>query len=163
MDEPTGALNSEATEQVLEILKKLNEQGVTIVMVTHDPKVASQTKKIVYIKDGMIANYQKRFSTNNVILFTTLYKIVDEFNERACEAISKDKKLLLLKFSTRYILLDITVIIIIKLKIKSTKIFFKLFIIVFVFRYFFNIFRYAIAKKICQLLIKYKIINKQII
>ena len=36
--------------------KKLNEQGVTIVMVTHDPKVASQTKKIVYIKDGMIAN-----------------------------------------------------------------------------------------------------------
>ena len=43
MDEPTGALNSEATEQVLEILKKLNEQGVTIVMVTHDPKVASQT------------------------------------------------------------------------------------------------------------------------
>ena len=40
MDEPTGALNSEATEQVLEILKKLNEQGVTIVMVTHDPKVA---------------------------------------------------------------------------------------------------------------------------
>lgn len=56
MDEPTGALNSEATEQVLEILKKLNEQGVTIVMVTHDPKVASQTKKIVYIKDGMIAN-----------------------------------------------------------------------------------------------------------
>lgn len=56
MDEPTGALNSETTEQVLEILKKLNEQGVTIVMVTHDPKVASQTKKIVYIKDGMIAN-----------------------------------------------------------------------------------------------------------
>lgn len=54
MDEPTGALNSEATEQVLEILKTLNEQGVTIVMVTHDPKVAKETKKIVYIKDGMI-------------------------------------------------------------------------------------------------------------
>lgn len=55
MDEPTGALNSEATEQVLEILKKLNEQGVTIVMVTHDPKVAEKTKKIIYIKDGVIA------------------------------------------------------------------------------------------------------------
>ena len=55
MDEPTGALNSEATEQVLEILKKLNQQGVTIVMVTHDPKVAEQTKKIIYIKDGVIA------------------------------------------------------------------------------------------------------------
>lgn len=54
MDEPTGALNSEATEQVLEILKRLNAQGITIVMVTHDPKVAKQTKKIIYIQDGRI-------------------------------------------------------------------------------------------------------------
>lgn len=54
MDEPTGALNSEATEQVLEILKRLNDQGITIVMVTHDPKVAKQTKKIIYIQDGRI-------------------------------------------------------------------------------------------------------------
>lgn len=54
MDEPTGALNSEATEQVIEILKKLNQKGVTIVMVTHDPKVAEQTKKTIYIKDGKI-------------------------------------------------------------------------------------------------------------
>lgn len=52
MDEPTGALNSEATEQVLEILKRLNKEGVTIVMVTHDSKVAEKTKKIVYIQDG---------------------------------------------------------------------------------------------------------------
>lgn len=54
MDEPTGALNSEATEQVLEILKRLNDQGITIVMVTHDPKVAKQTKKTIYIQDGRI-------------------------------------------------------------------------------------------------------------
>lgn len=54
MDEPTGALNSEATEQVHEILKRLNEQGVTILMVTHDPKVAKQTKKIIHIQDGRI-------------------------------------------------------------------------------------------------------------
>ena len=54
MDEPTGALNSEATEQVLEILKRLNDQGITIVMVTHDPKVAKQTKKIIHIQDGRI-------------------------------------------------------------------------------------------------------------
>ena len=52
MDEPTGALNSEATKQVIEIMKKLNEKGVTIVMVTHDPKVAEQTKKTIYIRDG---------------------------------------------------------------------------------------------------------------
>lgn len=52
MDEPTGALNSEATKQVVEIMKKLNEKGVTIVMVTHDPKVAEQTKKTIYIRDG---------------------------------------------------------------------------------------------------------------
>lgn len=54
MDEPTGALNSEATEQVLEILKQLNRRGVTIVMVTHDPRVAEQTKKIIYMRDGKI-------------------------------------------------------------------------------------------------------------
>ncbi|PKM71312.1 MAG: ABC transporter ATP-binding protein, partial [Firmicutes bacterium HGW-Firmicutes-17] len=54
-DEPTGALNSEATEQVLEILEELNNEGMTIMIVTHDPRVAAKAKKVLYIRDGQIA------------------------------------------------------------------------------------------------------------
>ena len=55
MDEPTGALNSEAASQVLEILKKLNQEGISIMLVTHDAKMASMAKKVIYIKDGRLA------------------------------------------------------------------------------------------------------------
>lgn len=54
MDEPTGALNSEATEQVLSIIERLNKEGATIFMVTHDKYVASRAKKILYMMDGNI-------------------------------------------------------------------------------------------------------------
>ena len=55
MDEPTGALNSEAASQVMEILKKLNQEGISIMLVTHDSKMASMAKKVIYIKDGKLA------------------------------------------------------------------------------------------------------------
>lgn len=54
MDEPTGALNSEAASQVMEILKKLNQEGISIMLVTHDSKMASMAKKVIYIKDGKL-------------------------------------------------------------------------------------------------------------
>ena len=55
MDEPTGALNSEAASQVMEILKKLNQEGISIMLVTHDAKMASMAKNVIYIKDGKLA------------------------------------------------------------------------------------------------------------
>jgi putative ABC transport system ATP-binding protein len=55
LDEPTGALNSSAREQVLAILEDLNRDGMTIVTVTHDSRVAAKAKKIIYIIDGRIA------------------------------------------------------------------------------------------------------------
>lgn len=55
MDEPTGALNSLAADQVLRIIEDLNNEGVTIVMVTHDQRVAARAKKVIYIEDGVIA------------------------------------------------------------------------------------------------------------
>lgn len=59
LDEPTGALNSGATDQVLAILDDLNRNGMTIMTVTHDPRVASRAKTVLYIKDGQIAANKK--------------------------------------------------------------------------------------------------------
>lgn len=53
-DEPTGALNSQNTVNVLDILSKINEEGQSIVMVTHDMKAARRGNRVLYLKDGMI-------------------------------------------------------------------------------------------------------------
>jgi putative ABC transport system ATP-binding protein len=53
-DEPTGALDSRTTQEVMDIFTELNETGITIIMVTHEPEVAKQTKRIVWFKDGQI-------------------------------------------------------------------------------------------------------------
>ena len=53
-DEPTGALDSKTTIEVMELLKELNRQGMTIVMVTHEKDVAHQAGRIVHIVDGQI-------------------------------------------------------------------------------------------------------------
>lgn len=53
-DEPTGALNKMNSEEVMRELNKLNEEGTTIMMVTHDVKVASRCERVFYIEDGNI-------------------------------------------------------------------------------------------------------------
>ncbi|WP_151734038.1 ABC transporter ATP-binding protein ['Paenibacillus yunnanensis' Narsing Rao et al. 2020] len=53
-DEPTGALNSQAAKEVLEELNRINREGTSIMMVTHDVKVAAQTDKVLYMLDGNI-------------------------------------------------------------------------------------------------------------
>lgn len=53
-DEPTGNLDSKSGEEILEILKDLNDQGNTLLVVTHDPKVAQRCKRIIQIFDGLI-------------------------------------------------------------------------------------------------------------
>ncbi len=58
-DEPTGSLNSAQSEAVMELLGKLNENGQTIILVTHDIKVAAKGKRILYIQDGRAAGELK--------------------------------------------------------------------------------------------------------
>lgn len=53
-DEPTGALDSKSGAQVMELFQKLNDEGVTIVMITHDPKIAAHAKRVIRIIDGVI-------------------------------------------------------------------------------------------------------------
>ncbi|MBC1217042.1 ABC transporter ATP-binding protein [Trichormus variabilis ARAD] len=55
-DEPTGALDSRTTQEVLDIFTELNSGGITVVMVTHEPEVARQTKRIVWFKDGQVVH-----------------------------------------------------------------------------------------------------------
>lgn len=55
-DEPTGALDSHSGQEVMSILKQLNEQGHTVIIVTHDPVIAAQAERIIEIKDGKIIN-----------------------------------------------------------------------------------------------------------
>lgn len=51
-DEPTGALDTKSGNQVMELFKELNDDGVTIVMITHEPDIARCAKRIMYIRDG---------------------------------------------------------------------------------------------------------------
>jgi putative ABC transport system ATP-binding protein len=55
-DEPTGALDTKTSQEVMNLLTELNEQGITIVIVTHEPDVAAQTKRIIHIQDGEVIN-----------------------------------------------------------------------------------------------------------
>ncbi|RLC35701.1 macrolide ABC transporter ATP-binding protein [Candidatus Shapirobacteria bacterium] len=53
-DEPTGNLDSKSGQQIIKLLIKLNQEGHTVILVTHDPKLAKIAKKVIIIKDGKI-------------------------------------------------------------------------------------------------------------
>jgi len=57
-DEPTGALDSKSSAQVMELFEKLNEEGVTIIMITHDRNIAEHAKRIVDIFDGELSEHR---------------------------------------------------------------------------------------------------------
>jgi putative ABC transport system ATP-binding protein len=58
-DEPTGNLDSATTDEILELLERLNEQGKTIIMVTHEPDVGNRTRRIIRLRDGQLASDQR--------------------------------------------------------------------------------------------------------
>ena len=55
-DEPTGALDSNTTDSVMDLLKHINNEGMTVFVITHEEEVADQTKRIVRLKDGIIVS-----------------------------------------------------------------------------------------------------------
>ncbi|MDP8100525.1 MacB family efflux pump subunit [Phocoenobacter atlanticus] len=59
-DEPTGALDSQSSNEVLEVLKELHQQGHTIILITHDMQIAKHTERIITLKDGEIISDKKQ-------------------------------------------------------------------------------------------------------
>lgn len=55
-DEPTGNLDSQTTEEIMNLLKEVNEKGITLVIITHEPDIAHKTKRAVHLLDGEIVN-----------------------------------------------------------------------------------------------------------
>jgi len=53
-DEPTGALDSKTSDEIMSALVRLNERGLTIVVVTHEPEVARYTRRVIHFKDGTV-------------------------------------------------------------------------------------------------------------
>ena len=54
-DEPTGALDSASGHQVMELFRQLNEEGMTVIMITHDPEIAAHAKRVLLIRDGVLS------------------------------------------------------------------------------------------------------------
>lgn len=59
-DEPTGALDTKTGEQIMDLLTELNNEGKTIIMVTHEPEIAAYAKRQIVIRDGVISSDSKQ-------------------------------------------------------------------------------------------------------
>jgi putative ABC transport system ATP-binding protein len=53
-DEPTGSLNSSTTKEIMDIINSINQEGTTVIIVTHDAKVAIRASRVIYLMDGNI-------------------------------------------------------------------------------------------------------------
>ncbi|WP_422659837.1 ABC transporter ATP-binding protein [Paenibacillus sp. EC2-1] len=58
-DEPTGALNSQSAQEIMDILSEINAEGTAVMLVTHDAKVAARTERVMFMRDGAIVNELK--------------------------------------------------------------------------------------------------------
>lgn len=71
-DEPTGALDSKATNELLDLFDQINESGQTILMVTHSTKAASYANRVLFIKDGEVFHQIYRGNMTNEQLYTKI-------------------------------------------------------------------------------------------
>lgn len=73
-DEPTGNLDSKSAHEIMSILKKLNETGITLVIVTHEEEIARHAKRLIRVRDGMILSDEKTTLSPNISASTSQNK-----------------------------------------------------------------------------------------
>lgn len=61
-DEPTGALDTQTSYEVMSLLSELNQQGITVIIVTHEPDIAEQTHRIIHVQDGLLQKESEEIS-----------------------------------------------------------------------------------------------------
>ena len=85
-DEPTGALDSKSSKQLLETFSTLNRMGSTIVMVTHDAFAASWCSRIIFIRDGALYGQIQRGALNRTQFFETIVAATTHMESEAANA-----------------------------------------------------------------------------
>lgn len=75
-DEPTGALNSKASEEIMNLLSSINHEGTAILLVTHDVKVAARASRVLFMKDGIIISEMQLNEFNNHSIGTRADRIL---------------------------------------------------------------------------------------
>jgi len=63
-DEPTGALDSETSRQIMDLMSEINKSGITVLLVTHDPEVASRTQRTIRLRDGKVVGAHEAGHSN---------------------------------------------------------------------------------------------------
>jgi len=66
-DEPTGALDTETSNEIMQLFTDLNESGVTVIIVTHEEEIADWTHRVMRLRDGKIVNDERRKEITRVI------------------------------------------------------------------------------------------------
>lgn len=80
-DEPTGALNSKSAQEILSIFSEINEEGTTVLLVTHDAKVAARTERILFMRDGKIVSELKLSKYDNINMDGRIEKVTKKMIE----------------------------------------------------------------------------------
>lgn len=80
-DEPTGALNSKSAQEIMDIISEINKEGTTVVLVTHDAKIAARTERILFMSDGKIVNEMRFQKFSEADIDDRLAKITDKMQE----------------------------------------------------------------------------------
>lgn len=80
-DEPTGALNSKSAQEIMNIISEINAEGTAIMLVTHDPKVAARTERILFMRDGMIVSEMRLEKYTNTDMDDRVNKVTAKMRE----------------------------------------------------------------------------------
>lgn len=80
-DEPTGALNSQSAQEIMNILSEINSEGTAVMLVTHDANVAARTERILFMRDGIIVSELKLPKVEGTIMDGRVEEVTEKMRE----------------------------------------------------------------------------------